>query len=161
MKTLQFICVILFLTMISGCTGQAKSTSEILKNDEQRKEIMTAISNDHKMMDEMMGHMMKSEHAMQMMEGHQGMMGRMMGNRQMMMNMMAKDTMMASGMMNDMMTMMEKDSTMCNMMGGIMMENRHMMNIMQNMGKADGMMSQKQQGGIKIGNGVICPIHGK
>ena len=68
---------------------------------------------------------------------------------------------MASGMMNDMMTMMENDSTMCNMMGGIMMENKHMMNMMQNMGKVDGMMSQKQQGRMKKEQSLTCPMHRK
>tara|TARA_R110000868_G_scaffold411528_2_gene705170 strand:+ start:3712 stop:4173 length:462 start_codon:yes stop_codon:yes gene_type:complete len=149
MKTLQSICVIILLTLISGCTGQARTTAEILKNEKQREEIMTAISNDHVMMDEMIGHMMESDHAMQMMEGHQGMMGIMMGNRQSMMNMMAKDTTMVAGMMNNMMAMMEKDSTMCNMMSGMMMGNKHMMDMMQQMGKSGtmmkgGMMHQNQ-----------------
>lgn len=45
-------------------------------------------------------------------------------------------------------------------MGGIMMENKHMMNMMQNMGKADGMMSQKQQGGMKKEQSLTCSMHG-
>ena len=139
MKTLQSICVIILLILISGCTGQAQTTAEILKNGQQREEIMAAISNDHEMMDEMLDYMMDSDHAMQMMEGDQGMMGRMM----------EKDTAMAAGMINNMMAMMEKDSTMCNMMGGMMMRNKHMMDMMQNMGKSGtmmkgGMMHQNQ-----------------
>lgn len=130
MKTLKVIPVLMLMVIITGCTGKAQNTAEILKDGQRREEIMVAISNDHDMMNEMMDHMMKSDHAMQMIEGHQGMMRKMMGNRQMMMNMMEKDTVMAKMMMDNMMDMMEKDSTMSNMMGGMMMRNKHMMGMM-------------------------------
>lgn len=145
MKTLKFIPVLMLMVMITGCTGQAQNPAEILKDEQRREEIMVAISNDHDMMNEMMDHMMKSDLAMQMMEGHQGMMGKMIGNRQMMMNLMEKDTVMAKVMMDNMMGMMEKDSTMSNMMGGMMMGNKHMMGMMQQMGKSGGMMPHNRQ----------------
>ncbi len=123
MRTLWLFWIFMLAIIISGCTGQAQTTTEILKNGQQREEIMAAISNDHEMMDEMMDHMMESDNAMQIIQDDQGMMGRMM----------EKDTEMAVGMMN-------------NMMGGMMMGNEHMMNMMRNMGKSHTMMHQKEQG---------------
>ena len=43
-------------------------------------------------------------------------------------------------MMNNMLGMMEKDSSMCTMMGNLMMQNNHMMNMMGNMVKTRSMM---------------------
>lgn len=140
MKILKLIPVILLGVMINGCAGQGNGATEILNDEQQREEIMVAISNDQEMMNQMMDHMMKSDYTMQMMEGRPGMMGKMKGNRQIMMNMMEKDTVMAKMMMENMMGLMEKDSTMSKMMGGIMMDNKHMMEMMQQMGKSGGMM---------------------
>jgi hypothetical protein len=123
MKTSHTICAIILLALISGCTGQAQTTAEILKNEQQREEIMTAISNNHEMMDEMIGHMMESDNAMQIMQDNQVMIG----------SLMEKDAAIAVGMMN-------------NMMGGMMMGNEHMINMMRNMGKSHTMMHQKEQG---------------
>lgn len=145
MITLKFIHGLMLMVMITGCTDQAKSTAEILQDGQRREEIMVAISKDHDMMNEMMDHMMKNDYAIQMMEGHQGMIGKMMSNRQMMMNMMEKDTAMAKMMMDNMMGIMEKDSTMSNIMGGMMMGNKHMMSMMQQMGKSGGMMPHNRQ----------------
>ncbi|MEZ4970909.1 MAG: hypothetical protein R2814_14865 [Flavobacteriaceae bacterium] len=119
MKAVKVIPVLVLIIMINGCTDKSQNTTEILKDRQQREEIMMAISNDHEMMEEMIGHMMKSDHAMQMMEVHQGMMEKMMGNHQMMINMMEKDTVMAKMMMRNMMGLIEKDSTMSNMMDKI------------------------------------------
>lgn len=166
MKISRVFWVFMFAFLMSGCNGQAQETAEMLENEQQREEIMTAISNDHNMMVEMMSHIMESNHAMQMMEGNTAMLGRMMGNRQMMMDIMVKDTAIAKGMMDNIMVMMEKDSTMCSMMGGMMMGNEHMMGMMQNKGKSmnmikGGMMHQKQNKEMKLGNDIICPKHGK
>jgi hypothetical protein len=122
MKTLHTIGVIILLTLISGCSDQAQITVEILKNGQQREEIMTAISNDHEMMDDMIGHMMESDNAIQLMQDDQVMMGRLM----------EKDNVKAVGMMN-------------NMMGGMMMGNEHMMNMIRNMGKSHTMLMHQKE----------------
>ena len=119
MIILKFIHGLMLMVMITGCTDQAKSTAEILQDGQRREEIMVAISKDHEMMNEMMD--------------------------QMMMNMMEKDTAMAKMMMDNMMGIMEKDSTMSNIMGGMMMGNKHMMSMMQQMGKSGGMMPHNRQ----------------
>lgn len=142
MKTFKVFCILILATLISNCTGRTQTTEEILKNDQLREEIMVTISNDNIMLNEMMGHMMKSDRTMQMLEGHQGMMGKMMGNRQLMMNMMEKDTVMSKMMMEYMIGMMEKDSTMSNMMGSMMMGNKHMMGMLQHIDKSGKMMKE-------------------
>ena len=120
MIILKFIHGLMLMVMITGCTDQAKSTAEILQDGQRREEIMVAISKDHEMMNEMMDHMMKNDYAIQMMEGHRGMIGKMM-------------------------SIMKKDSTMSNIMGGMMMGNKHMMSMMQQMGKSGGMMPHNRQ----------------
>ncbi|MHB1279133.1 MAG: hypothetical protein ACYC1Q_12140 [Bacteroidia bacterium] len=114
-----------------GCSNQR--AENLLKDPDKQNEIMTAICNDHQMMTNMMGHMMKNDHAMQMMKGNQGMMGKMMeGNHAMMGNMMPH-----------MVKMMEKDSSMCRMMGEKMMMNDHTKGMMMDMMKEKGMADPK------------------
>lgn len=140
MKTITIVFGFLVMTSILGCADQKQTPEVILANKETRDQVMGAISDDNEMMNEMMAHMMQSDHTMQMMEGNQGMMVKMMGNHQVMMQMMEKDTAMASMMMDQMMGMMEKDSTLCNTMCKKMGGNKHMMDMMQQMGKSGNMM---------------------
>ncbi len=61
-------------------------------------------------------------------------------------------------MMNTMLGMMEKDSSMCTMMGNLMMQNNHMMNMMGNMVKTRSMMMNgKMMNGGRTS--FICPQH--
>lgn len=142
MKNVRQIVVLIILTIAVGCTNQQQNTTELLSDEAKRTEIMTTISNDHDMMTEIMDHMGKSDHAMQMMAGNRELMAKMMDNTEIM-----KDTVRVGIMMDNMMKMMEKDSSMCTMMGRKMRGNKHMMNMRQNTSMTDGMM--------------VCPMHGK
>ena len=66
---LQRIYIILLLGMTIGCSNNVKeqTSKEILNDTQKQKEIMNMISNNHEMMSNFMKHMIKSEHAMQMM----------------------------------------------------------------------------------------------
>lgn len=157
MKNARLTVALTLLISIVACSEQTTSANAVLKDAQQRGTLMDSISNDQTLMTEMMGHMLQSDAAMQLMEGNHEMMGKMMGNRQTMMAMMAKDTAMAGKMMDDMMAMMEKDSVSCSMMCGKMMGNQHMMGMMQQMGnslKMGKMMGNKA-------NMNPCPMHGK
>lgn len=145
MKTLSRFKGMLFLAIVTAtaCTDQKQTPSEILGNQENREAIMAEISNDPGMMTEMMAQMTQNNHAMQMMEGNKDMMGKMMGNHQ---RRMQKDTVMAAQMMTTMLTMVEKDSTLCKMMCAKMAGNKHMM------GMRYGMMKDTT---------MACPMHKK
>jgi hypothetical protein len=145
MKILQKIGVFLLINIIIGCAGQGKeqTSEEILKDKQKREEIMATISGDNEMLGEMMSYMMKNDSAVQMMRSHDGMMHKMMVNNPMM--------------MENMLGMMEKDSTMCTMMGNLMMQNSHMMKMMQNMGKTGSMKNGKMMS--EGGAATICLQH--
>ena len=123
MKTTTQLCAFVIALLMLGSTGMAQPADEILKDGAQRKKIMTAICNDHEMMTEMMGHMTQNDHAMQMMRGNREMMQQMMGDQEMAKGMEKKDVKMAGMMMDNMMSAMETDSTLCKAMCGKMMQN--------------------------------------
>lgn len=118
MKTLAIIFSIVGIITLNSC-GPKTDSSAILENPETRTEIFTAIADNHDYMAEFMENMQNSEHAMQMMEGNENMMGN-----------------------NGMQTMM-KDSLMMHSMMGEMMQNGEMMANMMKMMKENGMMSEE------------------
>lgn len=110
MKTVAF-----FLTMIGFATlmscNQKVNTTAILENSETKTEIFNVIANNHGLMTEFMENMQSSEHAMQMMQGNNKMMGNVMqGNG---MQMMIKDSIFMKNMMQ---SMVKDDNMMSNMM---------------------------------------------
>lgn len=145
MKTTLIIQALMALFLVIGCTQQ-KSTDELLSNKDDREKIMQTITADQEMMNEMMNYMMQSDKTIGIMQGNRQMMEKMMGNRQMMMNIMQKDTATAGRMMNNMIGMMEKDSTFCKIMCRKINDNRHMMGMMH---------------GIVNDSMMVCPLHQK
>lgn len=158
MKNSKILSVaILIIAMLISYQSNAQRVQKILKKDKKRAEIMATISNDKDMMKEMMNYMMKSDEAMSMMKQDptmsKMMMKKMTGDKQMMMSMMKKDPAMSKMMMENMMQMMESDTSTCAMMRQMMMKNEHMKGMMQGMGN-------KKEGMMKEGK-MMCPMHKK
>lgn len=148
MKAIAKLTGIFLFVLMSGCGNKTQTTSEIIKNDVQRKEIMESISKNPEMMTEMMDEIMQNNDAFQMMQNNPVVMRKMMSNHQAMMKLMEKDTAMAGQMMSNMMGLMEKDSAMCNMMCMKMGGNKHMKGMMQGTMMKDNMM-------------MVCPMHSR
>lgn len=92
----------IFLT--SCADNRTLSTEELLQDPAKQEEIMIAISNDDQLMANMMDHMMKNGHSMQMMMENRAMMGKMTRGGS------------AMGMRGGNHGMMQPDSTLCRMM---------------------------------------------
>ena len=107
MKTIMImISMVTFLSFNS--LGQNKEITKLLNNQETRKELFSAIQNDHELMTDFMQNAKGNQHAMMMM----GQNGQMMGqNGQMGMN--NKQQMMGQ---SDMMNMMHNNPEMMGMM---------------------------------------------
>lgn len=110
MKTATLIFLTIGLFALNGC-NQKTDVNAMLDNSETRSEIFDAIANNHSYMTGFMENMQESDHAMQMMQGNNKMMGGMMKGDGM--QMMMKD----STMMKKMMQSMMKDGK---MMGNMM-----------------------------------------
>ena len=121
---------------LMACTG-SENTADVLNNPEKRDEIMTAIAADRDLMHEMMRHMMRNDHAMQMMIGSDTLRNRMMGGKHGM-SMMKQN----GQMMGQMMQMADGDSVMCKNMMGMMMKRPAMMGMMMDMMHEKGMMDK-------------------
>lgn len=93
--------------ILSSCTQKTDVTA-LLNDTDTRSEIFTEIAGNHDLMMSFMETMQANDHAMQMMQGNQMMMGHMMkGNG---MQMMMKN----SAMMGNMMQMMSKEGFISN-----------------------------------------------
>ena len=77
MKTLPIIFSIMVIVTLNSCT-QKTDTNVMLQDSKTRTEIFTTITENQDYMTEFMENMQNSQHAMQMMEGNQKMMGNMM-----------------------------------------------------------------------------------
>ena len=75
MKTLILISLAIGLTTLNSC-NQKIDINSILENPETRMEILNTVASNHSYMTEFMGIMRESDHAMQMMQGNQRMMGK-------------------------------------------------------------------------------------
>ena len=134
MKTIIMIISILGFITLSSCT-QKIDVSKLLDNAETRSEIFQAIASDHDQMMSFMESMQNNEHAMQMMQGNDMMMGNMMKGRGI--------------------DMMMKDSIMMHNMMGNIMKNKKMMGNMMQMMNNEGMMSYEcMQAMMKTMNGM-------
>ncbi|WP_228850497.1 hypothetical protein [Aegicerativicinus sediminis] len=121
MKSLIIIWILGFMTL-SGCTQKA-NVDQLLDNPDTREEIFEAIVGNHNQMMLFMETMQSNEHAMQMMQGNQMMMGNMMKG--------------------DGMHMMMTDSVMMHNMMEKMMANKSMMGSMMQMMNENGMMTDE------------------
>lgn len=121
MNVFKALFPLIAILVLVGC-NQKMDSNTILENAETRTEIINAIAGNHGYMSEFMEVMQESDHAMEMMQGNQKMMGHMMKGSGM--QMMMKDSMM-----------------MKNMMQG-MMKNGKMMGKMMQMMHKKGMMSE-------------------
>ncbi|MCQ0110063.1 hypothetical protein [Zhouia amylolytica] len=150
MKTKIGFCLAFIMTMVLlGCAQEKNvQADEMLKDETKQNEIMTAIVEDHEMMMNMMDHIKKNDHAMQMMRGDSVMMYDMMQGNQMVDLMRGSPKMMGT-MMQYMMKMATEDTTACKAMGSMMMGNEHMMRMMQDLMHEKGMM----------GNGKTSQMH--
>ncbi|SDD89194.1 hypothetical protein SAMN05421636_102240 [Pricia antarctica] len=119
MKTATLIFSLIAVTVLSSC-NQITDVNVMLESPETRTELFDAIASNHSYMTQFMDNMHGNDHAMQMMQGDQKMMGNMMQGGGM--KMMMKDSMMMKNMMQSMM----KDGKMM----GNMMQMMHEKGIM-------------------------------
>ena len=130
MKTTTILLWAMVLASLSSCE-QKTDANAVLENSEMRTELFDAIASNHAYMSEFMDNMKNSDHAMQMMQGDQNMMGSMMkGNGT---QMMMKDSMM-----------------MKNMMRGMMNDGKMMGNMMQMMHEKGMMSDDCMKSGMKM-----------
>ena len=131
MRTITIILLAMGLISLSSCE-QKTDPNAMLENSQTRTELFDAIASNHSYMTQFMDNMQTNDHAMQMMQGNQKMMGTMMQGGGMWM--MMKDSMMMKNMMDDqpvMHAMMDR-----------MMKSPETMNSMMQMMHENGMMSE-------------------
>ena len=131
MRTIKLIFMTIGLVTLNSCT-QKKDVNAMLENSETRTALFNAIAGNHSYLTQFMDNIQDNDHAMQMMQGDQKMMGAMMlsGGMQMMM----KDSMMMKNMMGDQPVMQA-------LMDG-MMKSPETMGSMMKMMHEKGMMSE-------------------
>lgn len=105
-KSIILLLVIALLTVVS--CNKKQDVSDMLKNQETKKEIFNAIVDNHDYMMDFMETMQNNEHVMQMMQENKIMMGHMMKGKGMLM-MMTDSTQMKT-----MKLMMHQKGMMCN-----------------------------------------------
>lgn len=149
MKKLQIGSLAIALIILLASCQSASNPTQILSNEETRKEIMDSIANDSEMMSEMMTAMMNSESGKTMMMGNGKMHMMMMENRGTMMRMMKDNPNMMEGMMGDMLEACKNDTSMMSSMCKTIMKDPKMMDMMDkmkgakmNMNRMDGMNQQ-------------------
>jgi hypothetical protein len=130
MKALTSFAIAVAATLFFACNVPTPTAQ--LKDDTQRKAIINELVANHDYTTQLMDAMMSNDHAKQMMMSDDHMMKMM------------KDTAMHSKMMNHMMGMMEKDTTMCKNMCEKMMDNPKMKTMMEGMMKHQGMAHDKK-----------------
>jgi len=113
MRTLGIIFSVIGLITLNSCK-QEIDVKAMLQNSETRSEVIKTIAENHDYMAEFMDSMPNNQHALQMMQGNEKMMGSMMqgGGMQMMM----KDSTMMHSMMDGMMNDGKMMGTMMKMM---------------------------------------------
>lgn len=124
MRTLKKVAFIVVAIFFIGCAKQQPKTTTILSNDESRSKIMEAIINDDKMISQFMDKMFNDEHARLMVAEKRD---KIYMNQ--MMREISNDSIKAAKMMDHLMGMMQKDSSICRMLRGKMALNQHMKGI--------------------------------
>jgi transcription initiation factor TFIID subunit TAF12 len=135
MKNLSLLFLSLGSIILGGC-NQKTDVNAMLQNPETKTELFNAISSSHDNMMAFMASIQNNEHAMQMMQNDQQMMGNMMhgGGMQMIMQ--------DSDMKQKMMEQMMGDKDMMNTMMANMSKNGAMMGNMMQMMTENGLMSK-------------------
>jgi len=137
MKTLILVVSMAGLLTLTSC-NQKKDANTLLKDNNTRTELFTAIASNPEMMTQFMNIVKNNDGAMRIMQGNKQMMGKMMNGKSMM-------TMMKNNpeMMKNMSKMMSKDKgAMHNMMNNMMKDGK-MMTMMINMMYKNGLMNKK------------------
>jgi hypothetical protein len=137
MKTLVIILSMAGLLTLTSCS-QKTDPNTLLKDDNTRTELFSAIVSNPQMMTQFMNTVKANKGAMQMMRGNKQMMGKMMGGNGMM-SMMKNNP----EMMKNMSKMMSKDMEAMHLMMNNMMKDGNMMKMMVNMMNKNGLMNKK------------------
>ncbi len=127
--TIYSILFIAAINLLSACNTKP-TTDQLLKDDNQRKEINAAIIENPAYHTELMQMMMNTD-----------------SNKQMMGQNMMKDSGMMNMMMTNMMNMADKDSMMCKNMMQMMQQKPMMMQMM------------KEMNNMSMGAAYTCPMH--
>ncbi len=149
MKNLKTILIVIGLAIAASSCAQRSipSASELLKDNTMRDSIMTEISGNPQLMNNMMDHIRSNPQAMQMMQNGSMMQnGTMMQNGRMMQNSRMQGMNMTGGdstRVQNMYNMMAQNPAMMSMMLNMMAQNPQSMQMMQNMMQQKGMMGGK------------------
>ncbi len=141
LKIFSMLVALSALLFLASCSS-APSAEKALQDEQFRSELFDQIAGNHAYMTEFMQKAMKHEHGKMMMMQNKEMMAMMMQNKEGMMGMMKERPEMMQGMMKNMMAMCRKDSSMYGKMGGMMMQDKGMMQHMMKMMHEKGMMSK-------------------
>jgi len=131
LKIFSMLVALSALLFLASCSS-APSAEKALQDEQFRSELFDQIAGNHAYMTEFMQKAMKHEHGKMM----------LMQNKEGMMSMMKERPEMMQGMMKNMMAMCKKDSSMYGKMGGMMMQDKGMMQHMMKMMHEKGMMSK-------------------
>lgn len=127
MKNFIKITILALATIFVGCIKEQADTSKILSNEETRSEIMETIINDDKMINQFMDKMINNEDRKLLLAERRNMI-----NMKQMMQEITNDSIKAGIMMEHMMGMMQKDSSIYRMMHRKMGANPNMKGLMRN-----------------------------
>lgn len=94
--------------IILGACAKKQSAQQLLKDDKMRDEIMTAISNDHNMTEEMINHLTTIPASREIVLGSCTVMDTIMAS-----NFMRRDTVMQENVLSGMLRLLRKDSILC------------------------------------------------
>ncbi len=126
MKNFQKIIILVLATIFVGCAKKQTDTSKILGNEETRSEIMETIINDDKMISQFMDKMINNDERKLLLTEKRNLI-----NMNQMMQEITNDSIKAGMMMEHMMVMMQKDSSIYRMMHRKMGNNLHMKGVMK------------------------------
>jgi hypothetical protein len=139
MKALTALLMAMTATLFFACNAPtANTTDALLKNEAQRKAVITGFMNNHDYTAELIDSLISRDHTRQMMASDKGMMHMMMTEGDI--TKIMGDTAAHHMMMHNMMRMMEKDSIACTAFCDKMMDDPKMKKMMQNMMEHKGMM---------------------
>lgn len=127
MKINRITSLLITILLLVGCAKQKVKPTKILANEETRSEIMETIINDDRMISQFMDKMINTEEGKLMLAEKRD----MIHIRQMMREI-SNDSLKVGMMMDHMMVLMQKDSTICRMIGHKIENNPHMMGLMGN-----------------------------
>ncbi len=107
MKTTLKLTLLIAVISLASC-AKKQSARELLKDDNMRGDIMTAICNDSNMTNEMINRMSTTGASQKMLPMSCNMLGKIMSS-----DIMRKDTMLQNTVMSGMLNLIAKDSILC------------------------------------------------